>query len=40
MLDDTLVDAEDVEALGVVPVLGVIPRVQPRSLQELQHGAV
>jgi hypothetical protein len=35
-LDDTLVDPEDLEALGVAPVLGVIPRIAPLSRKELR----
>ena len=30
-LDDTLVDADDVEALGVVPMIGVVPEPRSRS---------
>jgi capsular polysaccharide biosynthesis protein len=30
-LDDTLVDADDVAALGIVPVLGVVPRIKPKE---------
>jgi uncharacterized protein involved in exopolysaccharide biosynthesis len=38
-LDDTLVDPEDVEALGIAIVLGVVPRAAPRSREELRHGS-
>jgi uncharacterized protein involved in exopolysaccharide biosynthesis len=34
-LDDTLVDAEDVEALGIAVVLGVVPRITPGAGKEL-----
>ncbi len=39
-LDDTLVDAEDIEALEVAGVLGVVPRIRLRALEGLRRGAV
>ncbi len=39
-LDDTLVDADDVEALGIAGVLGVVPRIDPLPDEELGHGTV
>jgi capsular polysaccharide biosynthesis protein len=39
-LDDTLVDPEDIEALGVAPVLGVVPKIALPSRKELLHARV
>jgi uncharacterized protein involved in exopolysaccharide biosynthesis len=39
-LDDTLFDAEDVEALGVVSVLGVVPHIASASRKELHRDPV
>jgi len=39
-LDDTLVDPEDVEALEVAPMLGVLPKIDPRVRKERRHAAV
>jgi hypothetical protein len=38
-MDDTLVDADDIEALGVAPVLGVVPRSTrtPRTKEARTH---
>jgi hypothetical protein len=38
--DDTLIDADDIEALGLTPVLGVVPRLaRPGSPKETQRDA-
>jgi hypothetical protein len=39
-LDDRLIDADDVEALGVTTVIGVVPRIRPLPDEELGHGTV
>jgi uncharacterized protein involved in exopolysaccharide biosynthesis len=39
-LDDTLVDADDVELLGLGAVLGVVPSIAPRSIQEIRRDAI
>jgi hypothetical protein len=36
-LDDTLVDADDIELLGLTTVLGVVPSIAPRSVQETRR---
>ena len=36
-LDDTLVDADDLEALGLAPVLGVVPSHHPVSSPKKVH---
>jgi hypothetical protein len=38
-LDDTLVDADDIELLGLTTVLGVVPSITPRSVQETRRDA-
>jgi capsular polysaccharide biosynthesis protein len=39
-LDDTLVDADDIEGLAVAPVLGVVPRIGAgRTSKELRNAA-
>jgi uncharacterized protein involved in exopolysaccharide biosynthesis len=38
--DDTLVDADDIELLGLGTVLGVVPCIAPRSVQEIRRDAV
>ena len=38
-LDDTLVDVDDVEALGLAPVLGVVPAARPDSAKKAREHA-
>jgi uncharacterized protein involved in exopolysaccharide biosynthesis len=38
-LDDTLVDVDDIELLGLGTVLGVVPSITPRSVQEIRRDA-
>lgn len=37
LTDDTLIDAQDLEMLGVVPTLGVIPRLKVRDAREVRE---